>query len=798
MFLFYNNCKNNLCVLNLAQKWIYKMIAVLLVSSILLALLPCLSCCSVNPPQNVTELYGREKDINKIINYIKNSTSSVVINIFGAPGIGKSEIAKYIGNVLQNEEMNIFYVDLNQAGLSLHSLNAKLSKESSKCLRGTEKIQLLIFDNCGYCWHDNHLITVLSNYVYNNSKLVVLITTRNKLTLPKWINFIPYPLREIPEDSCISLVVHFSGLHAEYARQICSRLNNIPLAVQLAISAIKHDYNPSKVNYFLSEALNDRNRKFNIFTSLDGSMNQSASFIASAFWWNFKQLATECHEVLNSILQNGFHDIRYSSECVNDLVELALIEKSSHPHRFQIRSYVKELLLIMKSGSHFLINHSVSDTLEFWTSFSSHYQDTLLQKLKHTEDIELAVKIGSNPEITNSLLPLIYPSLNVTPLLQCASRIIENYCSKHDQEDSYRQLSHDFARDVIYAIGYLTKRLFCPMVDTVSLLKTAEKEADSEASCMQCVIKLEQCLPLVKKLHQQVAGNFQVMEAHSFFHRIYGTSIALCDYHWNYDDCLIDLANLVSFARRRYQEFYNQSTFDVFTHIEVGLEMYSHLKINETRQLMWSGLQQHFADDQCNFIMKVIAILVLHILDKDEYQHTNLSSSLQEQVDSLLNSYPNPNMTCFLVAYKDFIIPFFYSIGHPAACMFQQHVRGWDTVFDLTCKYQNLPEKHCVRKRYELSHGSFLFNADELKNDLFEIYRTLREPLVCSMLRDIAVDCSSPFPSPFGFIDEARKKHTEQLIKSLREFVPKDNEESLVSIEDLFKKNNGAYQYTII
>lgn len=191
-----------------------------------------------------------------------------------------------------------------------------------------------------------------------------------------------------------------------------------------------------------------------------------------------------------------------------------------------------------------------------------YYMDSLVYLLEDTNDLELAIKIGSNQNITNSLLLLLSQSFNITPLLYRASRVIEVQCS--DQKPSLRHTVLN-PSDMIYAIGYLHKALFCPAVNTVSLLR--DPNYKSKSACKRCLDKIKLCLPLVNTLYREVAGTTGAMEAHAFYYRLFGTNAKICNGNWDYRCHLMDLANVVSFAKRNYESKFQNS--EVITDIEV-------------------------------------------------------------------------------------------------------------------------------------------------------------------------------------------------------------------------------------
>ena len=114
---------------------------------------------------------------------------------------------------------------------------------------------------------------------------------------------------------------------------------------------------------------------------------------------------------------------------------------------------------------------------------------------------------------------------------------------------------------------------------------------------------------------------------------------------------------MVSFAKRNYEsKFHNPKAI---TDIEVGLEMYSHMNIAETKRKMQSVLNGTFENDRCSFAIKMIVIMVLHNVHFHEQDFNDDDIvSLHKQISSLTTDIEMANTTCFASAYHELFIPF--------------------------------------------------------------------------------------------------------------------------------------------
>ena len=135
---------------------------------------------------------------------------------------------------------------------------------------------------------------------------------------------------------------------------------------------------------------------------------------------------------------------------------------------------------------------------------------------------------------------------------------------------------------------------------------------------------------------------------------------------------------------------------------------------------------------------------------------------------------------------------FLKSVGQNTSKL-EQSQNELEHFFSKKCHAQNRPIDECYRKQYDLSHGTYLFTAEELTSEVLPIFIRLQEPLLCSLLRDIALDCpSTQFPSP-ELVISARKARTKGLVEDLKPLFP--DPLTFVQVEDSFLQNPLAYQY---
>ncbi|MEO0967299.1 MAG: FxSxx-COOH system tetratricopeptide repeat protein [Cyanobacteria bacterium J06639_18] len=214
-----------------------------------------------NIPNSSTDKFvGREKELERLHQQLQRNNEVVIAAVEGMGGAGKTELAiqySLLHLQLHSYPGGICWLQARDSGIGLQILNfarTDLGLQPPDDLEFPERIR--------WCWKhwckENTLIVLddVKNYSEikpylppQPSQFRVLITTRLKLDLPGSLY-----LEVLQEPDALSLLTKLVGedlVNQEplKAKELCQRLGNLPLALQLAGQYVK------KRKIFLSEML---------------------------------------------------------------------------------------------------------------------------------------------------------------------------------------------------------------------------------------------------------------------------------------------------------------------------------------------------------------------------------------------------------------------------------------------------------------------------------------------------------------------------------------------------------------
>lgn len=311
-----------------------------------------------NLPVQLTSFIGRTREIEIVSTLLSKNR---LVTLTGAGGCGKSRLAiKVAARVASHYEDGVWLADL--APLSNpqripHTLATALSipeeanvpVEEAVLKSVKDKKVLIILDNC------EHLIAECSRLadmlIKSTNNMVILATSREALNVENeksWL--VPslslpdpqttYPLAELSEIESIQLfkarattampAFQISEKNANSVRKICTHLDGIPLAIELAAARIK---------LFGPEIVLDRlDRRFQLLTGNTGTSIERHRTLRAAIEWSYDLLDNKEQMLFNrlSVFAGSFDMAAVERVCSFEPLESAeildvfsgLIEKS--------------------------------------------------------------------------------------------------------------------------------------------------------------------------------------------------------------------------------------------------------------------------------------------------------------------------------------------------------------------------------------------------------------------------------------------------------------------------------------
>lgn len=208
-------------------------------------------------PTNLTaqrsRLIGRHREVAALRSLLLRDDTNLV-SITGSGGAGKTTLALSVAsNIMESFPSGVFFVDLeplNDASQILPAIfqTLKLREEQNRLLKDTlhdffgRRAILLVLDNF------EHLMDgamVVGDLLETHTLLKILITSREPLRLRHEQVF---PLEPLPNEEAIELFIQRAralnpnffptGENAEAVSKICSQLDGLPLAIELAAQRI--------------------------------------------------------------------------------------------------------------------------------------------------------------------------------------------------------------------------------------------------------------------------------------------------------------------------------------------------------------------------------------------------------------------------------------------------------------------------------------------------------------------------------------------------------------------------------
>ena len=753
------------------------------------------SCNKVENNLNVDmELYGRENELKILSSELLFGDDSVV-ELIGIAGVGKTALALNITNRLIKEHGYCrIYVDVsdhstisslindlinNQCCMTMLALFTPSGNQHfSSWYESQQSKTILILDEADLLMDDIEQ-NILEPVAFTRStKKIVLISHFSKR---RYLKRPVLLLSGMSTDACATWInSKYDGrISYDKCEQLCHELGGVPREVESIVRFVMHPLTSGSIGEVITELRNEEYGKaFAYLESILGRQYEDTEVQNRAMYLLYSRLEFEhriCIWLLVELTKHGeftkdmvkqhlSYDIHVDS-CLDSLLVHSFLEVIKPPQKvFKFRPYVKKFIQSIgepKADVYFVRSNARSFYGKYVFNNAKFYHDTLV----NTRDLDMAVDIGSNKQLINSLLPLLGDDYDLRPLFKIALDIIkENYCTSNNIQNSSNT-------KILSAFDYLTKAVHCPSIHPPQLLSPPKpKLFPKHSSCLQ---ELNGC-PAVLSLNK---NDYEAAEALG-----YHNSLLIYAYKsapWQLS--LIDMSLIITVANRECAYYCKSIKFcqcGKHSSFEQGLRQFllrdnprSALHFRYTLHLLSSN------DSPCKTILKVIAIIGLY---------SSKSGHLDEECKATLADidFGRFNFSCFLGVMNDLVVPFLVEVGH----------RGSHELYSQVNQTIEIEEQYCDKEaktdqekldcnptvRYTIGHGLVALKMTELQiNSSWPKEVTeyaSREEWVCSIIRDKTAKCKEALPL-FSEVRLIETNKNYDFLKAMKYFM--DNKEYL-------------------
>jgi predicted ATPase len=314
----------------------------------------------VKLPQYVTPIVGRKRAIADVEGAIQNSR---VVTIVGAGGIGKTRLAVELCKpIAARDAKAVCFIDLEQlvdpvlvAPAIAATLGAELRGGTDPIAAIVSLIQeqtlLIVLDNCEQV--ARQVARLAAMLIERCPNVRVLATSRERLRVR---NELVYNLDSLDDGAAVRLFrerakqagdsVALADSETPVVLQICLRLDNIPLAIELAAARVRSD-TPKTLLARLKE-------RFRWRGDVKPTGRRHHRTLQSLIDWSFDQLGERAKNVF---IQTGVFSGEFTLEAaqavvgdadeIGELVEKSLIVSSEQPPgRYRMLESVREYALV--------------------------------------------------------------------------------------------------------------------------------------------------------------------------------------------------------------------------------------------------------------------------------------------------------------------------------------------------------------------------------------------------------------------------------------------------------------------
>ena len=463
------------------------------------------------PPTLDTVLYGREKEHQMLLEKIL-AKKHQVIEIIGFVGVGKTALVLNTTDMLVKKYNYCpIYIELpRNATVDISSLIIhKLSQRD--CMATNEgwtltlssayyvifkmflnshqqfhywynRLQpntILVFDNADQILEDIEIRIIEPLLDHKSKSIVVLLIAHGSKR--EYLKRPVIPLSGIPLRECTTWIISkYQQVSLIEGEHLCQELGGVPSDV---IDAVELVLNPlsSQSTYDVITGLKspEYGGGFRYLESILGRHFKDTKGRNIAKYIRYNRLSfahRECIWLLVEISEKGEftkekaekHLEQNVDSCIDSLLRNSFLNMlQTVPHKnFQFPQYIIKFVQSIGQPT-----PDIEDVRgKVWTFYGNYVKynaGSLYSELMTTRSLQLAIEIGSDRELVNSLVPLLGEKFNLRPLFKMALEVIEEYyCTPKGMYNS------SISKPLLLAFSYLTKAVHCPSIHPPSMLSS--------------------------------------------------------------------------------------------------------------------------------------------------------------------------------------------------------------------------------------------------------------------------------------------------------------------------------------
>lgn len=735
----------------------------------------------VQRPHIDLELYGRDNEANTLSKLLL-ANEKLVVEVVGIAGVGKTalvlnttdklikeggfcqiyiDVSKYDSILLLLNDLVYNYDchnDTSYTSLILNSMITYLAPTTDQRLQfwnhDLNLETLLVLDNADDLINDIEEIIVNALMTTAPAVKIVLVS---KFSGRKILKRPVVSLHGLKAKACARWVSDkYPTVRNEQSVQLCNELSGVPSEVKSILEYVMHPLTSGSLDEVIAELKNkEYGKAFAYIESILGMNYEDTKEQNRAMYLLYDRLKhehRECIWLLVELRKDGEFTKEMAkqhlppkidvNDCLDSLLAHSLLELMiiSPTKIFKFRPYIKKFIESIGEPQADLPGTRFNARLYYGNyvfNNAKHYHIIL----ENTSNLELAVKLGSNRQLVNSLLPLLGDKYDVLqPLFKTALAVIErHYCTPVGYS-----VKKNSTANILTAFDYLTKAVHCPSIHPPVLLSPPKQKLVPKPNL--CLQKLKEC-PAILFMNKRDHKTAEALGYHNSL-LIYAHPSP----PWRLS--LTDISLMVTVANYECVHYCKKVSLCPCgdrTLLEYGLRLFLLRNYPLSGKYFQYALQQHInGDSPCQTILKVISIIGLFSSNSDRSRGINSA-----ETNVLMNiNFDTFNYSCFLGVMNDLIAPFLKYVGHEGSHRLYKNINQTLKEEEQRCYLENKTDVERLdcdpTIRYTIGHGLLALKMTELQisshwpQEVSEY--ASRDEWVCSIIRDKTTKCKEALP----------------------------------------------------